>query len=166
MKFVGISSLIFAAAATSTEFEEQVLETKLRGTPGTKRGKEWLAAHRSYVDKSLDWSADLKKLADSFTAESAKNNCLPPSQAQLVPSLRAMCPTGNKVCFWQWATPWEAGPGLSALPSPDEIFQRPNMPKHQGFQQVGCSDCLIAASSNREYGYTSSVCLYYRIDSK
>jgi hypothetical protein len=186
MKFVGIPSLSFAAmaAATSTKFEEQVLLTKLRGTPKglenlpdeiyvnakqeedepeTERGKEWLDSNRSYVDKSLDWSAYLKEVADSVTAESAKNKCELPSQAQLQEGANsAPCPEGiGNVCYVASAAAGGYGTGLSALPSTDDIFEQLGMPKVPAtYRHVGCSDCLKEASSNSGLGYWSSVCYY------
>ena len=140
---------------------------RLRGTPGTQRGQAWLASNRSYVDTSLDWSANLKTMADSLTAESAKNNCEMPSREQLHESMKNICQgvsVAGQSCYYNWAIMRGGFYGLSALPSTDEAFQQLGMPKvPAGYEQVGCSDCLKEASSNNKWGYWSGVCLYYVI---
>ena len=146
MKFISISfSLLLAtttAATSINDFDEQVQQVQLRGTPGTKRGKEWLSANQAYINGSLDWDKTLKQKATAYAEQGANNNCQLPTI------------TNQGMIGYQ---------GWGALASPDTIFQswesdpKINVKTLANTKKVGCGD---AKGSNGIMDCWVSACFF------
>ncbi|KAL3790424.1 hypothetical protein HJC23_013596 [Cyclotella cryptica] len=175
MKFITIPfSLLLALTAAETasiskDFNEQVLETMLRGSkgdklsdmdrfdgrvpiPGTQRGKDWLSSNQSFIKSSLQWNGSLKQKAAAYASQGVSNNCQFPT-ITLDQSVNGQLMSGGMAT------------NMSTLPSTDQIFQGWENSKDVDLQsmsnmnKVGCGDAIRKASSG-VMGCFISVCLY------
>ena len=173
MKFITIivsllSVLTASTASTiSNDFDEQVLQSHLRGsngvvpedsliekvpTPGTQRGKDWLTSNQSYINSTLQWNGDLKTKAAAYASQGVNNNCQFPT-ITLDQSVNGQLSSGGMAT------------NLSTLPSTDQIFQgweksnNVNLKYMSNMKEVGCGDALRKSSSG-VMGCFMSICLY------
>lgn len=137
-----------AAAATSINevYDEQVHQLQLRGTPGTKRGQDWLKSNQSYLNGALQWDKTLKQKAEAYALKGLEN-CDFPNMT----GVNGLITNGR-------------GHKLSALPSTDSALQRWENkgvlgPYLASMTNVGCADALRKGTVERS-GCWTGVCLY------
>ncbi|KAL7488814.1 hypothetical protein ACHAW6_014416 [Cyclotella cf. meneghiniana] len=166
--FVSVLSALAATTASTVSdgFDEQVLQTHLRGSngvpterlvkkvpiPGTQRGKDWLSSNQSYINATLQWNGDLKTKAASYASQGVNNNCQ-------FPTITLDRTVNGQLSSGGMAT------NLVTLPSTEQIFQgweksnNVNLKSMSNMKKVGCGDAL-RKSSTGVMGCFMSICLY------